>query len=133
MGRNYFVCSVGDPNDSSQYDTENFERCQNHKCFVLIPTGREGCIGKIQKGDILFLKYQKFLVAYGIAVSALQTDQDVSEDEGWDHRIDVAHWNLLKRVSYYGILEAQMGGTNFDTVKQVTEDFAINRLKAMGA
>jgi hypothetical protein len=26
-----------------------------------------------------------------------------------------------------------MGGTNFDTVKQVKEDFAIDRLKAMGA
>ena len=133
MARNYFVCSVGDPNDLSNYDDENYKRCREHKCFVLIPTGREGSIYIIQKGDILFLKYQKTLVAYGIAVSSLQTDQDISNGDGWDHRIDVANWNFLKGVSYYGISGDQIGGTNFDTVKQITEDFALGRLKDMGA
>lgn len=129
MEKKYFICSVGDPTATEAYDKENFERCLQNNCFVLIPTGRQGAIDQIKVGDILLLKYRKGVIAYGRAVSTLLTDKDMSDDEGWDNRIDVNCWIKGNHISYEGITGAQIGGTNFDTVKRVTEEFATDKIR----
>lgn len=138
MARNYFVCSVGKPEPAPNWIDKVYSLCLNQKIFVLVANGKRGSISKISPDDILFLKYRKRLVAYGVAVSSVQTDQDFSEDldedgMGWDHRIDVANWiPITPGITYVGIQKAQIGGTAYDTVKQVNESFGLNRLKAMG-
>ena len=133
MEKNYFICSVGDPKATEAYDEENLERCLQNNCFVLIPTGRQGAIAQIKVGDILLLKYRKGLIAYGRAVSTLLTDKDMSDGEGWDNRIDVNCWIKGNHVSYEGIADAQIGGTNYDTVKKVKEEFATDKIRKISA
>lgn len=128
MEKNYFICSVGDPTATEAYDKENLERCLQNNCFVLIPTGRQGAIAQIKVGDILILKYRKRVMAHGIAVSTLLTDKDMSNKKGWNNRIDVDCWIEGNHTSYYGISDAQIGGTNRDTVKRVKEEFATDKI-----
>lgn len=126
--RNYFICSVGDPTATVAYDTENLERCIQNNCFVLIPTGKQGAIDQIKIGDILLLKYRKRVIAHGIAISTLLTDKDMSNKKGWNNRIDVDCWKQGNHISYKGIVKAQIGGTNYDTVKRVKDEFAIDKI-----
>jgi hypothetical protein len=133
MERNYFICSVGDPTAAVVYDEENLERCLQNNCFVLIPTGKQGAIDQIKIGDILLLKYRKGVIAYGRAISTLLTDKDMSDEEGWDNRIDVNCWIKGNHVSYEGISDAQIGGTNYDTVKKVKEEFATDKIRKISA
>ena len=88
----------------------------------MIPNGRQGAIYDIKVGDILLLKYRKHLIAYGRATSALLTDKDMDD---WDHRIDIQIWIKGNSVSFEGIKDAQIGGTNHDTVKKVKVKTAI--------
>lgn len=131
MERNYFICSVGDPDDV--YDTDNLTRCIVNNCFVLNPIGsHHGCIEQIKEGDILLLKYQHHFIAYGRAISSLKTDKDISDGEGWTYRVEVNMWLKGNHAHKYGIQAAQEGGTAYDTVKKVERLFALGKIEEIG-
>jgi hypothetical protein len=129
MERNYFICSVGEP--LKDYDTDNLTRCIINCCFVLHKSNiHKGPIHEIKVGDVLILKYKEHFIAYGRAISSLQTDHDF-EDE-WDHRIDVNLWIVGKHSHRYGIQDAQLGGNSYDTVKKVSREFALSKIEEIG-
>jgi hypothetical protein len=131
MQRNYFVCSIGEPGKG--YDAENLLRCIENMNFVLHEdTIRKGAIEEIKIGDLLILKYQEHLIAYGQVISNLDKKTDLSEGEGWAWSIKVNRWILGKHIHIYGIKDAQEGGTNYDTVKKVERDYALQKVEEIG-
>ncbi|WCL80887.1 hypothetical protein PPO43_13000 [Saprospira sp. CCB-QB6] len=129
MKRNYFICSVGDPEKS--YDLENLNRCILKCCFVLhAANSQKGSITEIQNGDILILKFREHFIAYGRAISSLKTDTDLGE--GWNHVIDVNLWIVGNHSHRYGIKDAQQGGNNYSTVKKVSKEFALSKMEEIG-
>lgn len=128
MSRNYFICSVGEPQKG--YDSENLTRCIVNCCFVLHDSNKnKGCILDIKEGDILFLKYQQHFIAYGRATSALKID-DI--EDGWNHKVDVNLWIVGNHIHRYGIKNAQEGGNAYDTVKKVDMEFALKKMEEIG-
>jgi hypothetical protein len=78
------------------------------------------------------LKYLHHFIAYGRAISSLKTDKDLSNGEGWTHRIDVNLWIIGNHTHKYGIQAAQEGGTNYDTVRKVDKSFALMKMEEIG-
>ena len=130
MEKNYYVCSVGDPENEHHYDKVNLTRCLENDCYVLNEYAkRKGPIENIKIGDIILLKSQKHLIAYGLASSTLQKDKDLSEGEDWSYRIEIKKWIQGTHSSIHGIESAQVGGTNYDAVKKVSEEFGLKKMK----
>ncbi len=131
MERNYFICSVGQPD--KDYDTENLTRCILNNCFVLNEYNKQkGSISEIKEGDILILKYKEHFIGYGKAISTLQTDRDLSEGDEWNWRIDVNLWITGNHIYRYGIKWAQESGSSYDTVKKVSREFALQKMEEIG-
>ncbi len=67
----YFVCSIGQPGEG--YDDENLCRCIVNKGYFLhVGCTHQGPIAEIQSGDLLILKYQNELIAYGRTIDIMQ-------------------------------------------------------------
>jgi hypothetical protein len=131
MERNYFVCSVGQPDKN--YDTENLNRCILNNCFVLNELNiQKGSISEIKNGDILILKYKEHFFAYGRAISALSTEKDLSDGDCWNWRIDVNIWITGNHIHRYGIKEAQESGNSYETVKKISREFALKKIEEIG-
>jgi hypothetical protein len=128
MDRNYYVCSIGQPDEG--YDDENLRRCITNNCFVLHEDNlRKGAIREIKENDILILKYKKQFIGYGRAVSSLEI---TNEENGWNHIVSVNLWITGRHSGIYGIQDAQEGGTNYDTVKKVERLFALQNIEEIG-
>lgn len=133
MDRKYFICSVGDPNED--YDEKNMSRCIKY-CghFMHKNTKQRGPFHRISKGDIAILKYKKKLVAYGLV-----NKTDSSDDkklQGWIYAVYVDKWyfynenNPMEGIGYYGISDAMIvGGTSYDTIKEVESKFALKKME----
>jgi hypothetical protein len=131
MARNYFICSVGQPD--KDYDAENLTRCITNSCFVLNEYNKhKGCINEIKEGDLLILKYSHHFIGYGRAIASLQQDKDLSNNEDWTWRIDVSSWIIGNQIHKYGIQDATDGGSPYDTVKSVSRDFALKKIEEIG-
>lgn len=127
---NYYVCSVGEPQHEPPYHEDNLVRCIWNKCFVYCEPLHIGPADQIRCGDVLILKYNHHFVGYGRALSRLLDDRDLGE--GFRFRVDVDYWIIGTPVGIGGIQEAQIGGTNYDTVKLVREDFALEKMRVIG-
>ena len=131
MNRKYYICSIGKPGEG--YDDENLIRCVINNCFVLHEKNkRKGCIEEIKQGDILILKYKHNFIGYGRATSELQKDREIPEGSGWSWRIDVNLWIMGNHIYKYGIKAAKESGTEYDTVKKVNRDFALQKMEEIG-
>ena len=129
IGVKFFICSVGDP--EKDYDEENLERIIEKKAFILHKdTKRKGAYSQIQSGDILLLKFKKRLIGYG-RTTGIDT-------------LDLPYWNLAARVekwvfkeenapevgiSYEGMNQELLNGGQYDTVKEITGNFAMEKIK----
>ena len=123
----YFICSIGEPGED--YDTENLGRCILHSCFYIHTDSKQkGAIDTIEPDDILILKYQHSFIAYGRAVSGAV----YGEGGGWTITVPVAGWITGHPASKYGIKDAQIDGNNFQTIKEVTREFARAKIAEIG-
>lgn len=130
MNRNYFVCSIGAPNE--KYSDENLRRCIDNKCFVLSEgSAQKGAINDIKPDDLLLLKYDKHFVAYGKAISN-RKNEDISNGYGWSLKIDVNCWIVGNKASISGIKNAQDGGSNYATVRKIERAFALQKIEEIG-
>lgn len=128
--RNYYICSVGKPDDG--YDDTVVMLCITNNCFVLHETAtRIGLIREIVAGDILILKYKHHFIGYGRAISSLLTDRDLDGD-GWSWRVEVNLWITGNHVHKYGIQAAMESGGPFDIVKRVERQFALEKIEEIG-
>jgi hypothetical protein len=128
----YFVCSVGEPN--KEYDSENLNRCVINKGYYLnVGCVHQGSIQVIQPGDLLILKYQDELIAYGRAIDSLQEKNEANNiNNGWIFVVSVNYWITGNSVSNYGIQNAQMSGSPYDAVKEVSQEFALKKIEEIG-
>lgn len=126
MSRSYYICSIGQPGQG--YDDENLRRCIVSNCFVLHEDAKQkGCINDIEIDDILILKYQNELIGYGRA-----TNPVISVGTGWSLQVSVNLWIMGNHVHKYGIKDAQQAGSNYDAVKKVDRDFALQKMEEIG-
>lgn len=131
MGKNYFVCSIGQPDRG--YDDENLRRCIVNSSFVLHEDNKyKGAISEIKAGDILILKYQHQFIGYGKAIRELAIDENIAGGSGWKWTVKVSLWIMGAQTSKYGIQKAQESGTAYDTVKKVSKDFALKKMSEIG-
>jgi 5-methylcytosine-specific restriction enzyme B len=129
MNRKFYACSVGKPGED--YVEENLQRIISNKAFVLhTDTIQKGKYELIKPGDILLLKYERKFVAYGES-----TEKFVSNDPGWNHWVKVIEWyfnnpdNHTSGIVRDGIDSNTIAGGKYGTVKEITLDFALNKLE----
>lgn len=126
---NFYVASAGQPDED--YLERNFERIITQKSFNLHEnTPQKGAYEKVQKGDILILKYNDLLVCYGKVKGNRNTKG--KEFNLW---IDVDYWvshdltNIRKGISKKGIQDASISGGQYGTIKEVKSAYALKKLK----
>ena len=130
MNQGYYVCSIGQ--SETDYVEENLKRCVLNSCFVLHETAsQKGAIKDIKPNDILILKYQQRIIGYGKASGSLIIEDNESL-EGWNWKVPVHHWIIGKSTSITGIKDAQEYGSNFATVRKVSNDFALAKMSDVG-
>lgn len=128
MERKFFVCSVGQPGKG--YDFENLQRIVKEQAFILHEdTKQKGTYDKIRPNDVLILKYQNKLIAYGLA-----TGNHKAEVEEWNLYSSVQEWvfhidsNHESGISGYGLQSDTIGGGQYGTVKEVNSKFGIDKM-----
>lgn len=128
---NFYICSVGEKN--SDYIEDNLERCISYKGhFMHKATTHKGAFDDVQNNDIIFLKYNNNLIAFGEVISKDSSENSKLND--WNYAIYVNEWyfydktNIKKGVDRYGIQEATLKGDQFATIKQIDEDFALDKI-----
>lgn len=130
MSTNYYVCSVGEP--GKEYDDANLIRCINNCCFVLhSANSQKGSYKEIKDNDVLLLKYKGKIIAYGRATSDWIDNPSI--DDGWRITIPVNVWIVGNPISNYGIKNAQKYGSPYATVKNVTKEFALEKMNQIGS
>lgn len=129
----FFVGSIGRPGED--YVEENFDRIFENKGFVLHNnTKQKGSFHDIEPGDILLLKYNRMLIAYGKV-----TEVKITDDEEWNHWAYVEKWfqynaeNPREGVSRYGIDDSTLTGGKYGTVKAVNLKFAMDKLSEINS
>ena len=127
MEQKYFVGSVGKPGGG--YDDENLSNCIKYSAHIMHKdTQQKGAYDIISANDIIFLKYDKRLVAYGIVTSLDKSEKDKSE--GWDYYVNVEKWNFYNKnnhksgISRDGIGQENKTGSKYATIKHISLDFA---------
>ncbi|SDM66075.1 AAA family ATPase [Kriegella aquimaris] len=130
---NFFVVSAGKP--GSDYIEDNFTDIIETNEFALHPdTQQKGTYYSIESNDILIIKYERKLVAFGIVSKVYE---DKSKD--FSLRVKVKEWVLHIRdnpklgVSRYGIQKATIGGGRYGTVKTVRPNFGLDKIKEINA
>jgi len=127
----YYVCSIGRPGEG--YDDENLRRCLMDRGFRLHKgCAQRGPIADIQSGDLLILKYQDGFIAYGRATAQVEEEAETVTNGGWIFKVPVALWITGKKISKYGIQDAQISGAPFDAVKEVSRTFALEKIEEIG-
>ena len=130
----FFVCSVGDPRED--YTDDNLIRCVEQNAHVMhesTRSDRKGDFNLVRDNDIIFLKYNQKIIAWGKVVGKVAPG-DGSED-GWNNKIFVQQWIFYSGdhrsgVGYYGINNACVNATiNYDVVRQVQSSWAVAKLK----
>ena len=129
----FFACSVGEP--GKDYVEENLERIITNRAFILHEnTPQKGVYDQIKKGDILLLKYNKQFIAYGVTIERKQTD-----DIEWNLRAMVKEWifknseNHKEGIPTYGIGFETSGGGKYGTVKDLTPNFGLLKMKEINS
>lgn len=129
--RNYYICSVGEP--GKDYVEENLERIISKGSFYMHKgTTQVGYYHSIIPTDILILKYNSMLIAYGEAMGNIECD----EDDEWIFKSPVKEWYFYnksdsrKGVNYYGIQwETLPGSGQMATVKGITPAFGFKKIQ----
>ena len=130
MKRNYYVCSVGDPNAGTNYDTQNLMRCIVNCCFVINEGAKQiALLDDIKIGDILILKYKNEFIAYGSA-SSPRINKDLGG--GWNNVIEMNTWIVGKHAGKYGIQKAREEGGAQSAIKKINRDFALSKIEEIG-
>ncbi|WP_083634692.1 McrB family protein [Saccharicrinis aurantiacus] len=132
--RNFFVCSVGEL--GKDYVKDNLKRIVKDNAFVLHEdTTQKGVYDSIYKGDILLLKYNRQLVAYGECLKRFQ-----SNHREWNLRAKVKEWHFYDQqsaeigISYHGLQENMLPGSGqMGTVKGVNFSYGINKIEEIDA
>lgn len=131
--RRFFACSVGEPN--MDYDDENLERIIQKKAFILHEDAKQkGVYEDIKSGDILLLKYKSNFIGYGET-----TGKTKSDDLEWNLFAPVIEWFFFnpdqpqEGISYYGIKTNTEGGGVYGTVKELSQNFAIDKMREINA
>ena len=131
MFMNFYICSVGVI--KSDYIDENLERCISYKGhFMHKTTIHKGAFDDVQENDIIFLKYNNNLIAFGEVNSKSSSENIKLKD--WNYAIYVKEWyfhdqtNKGKGVGRYGIQEATLKGDQFATIKQINENYALGKI-----
>lgn len=124
----FFVVSAGQPGE--EYMDQNFERIIKNNAFNLHEdTIKKGCYHAIEANDVLILKYNDNLVAYGVATKRYKTT-----NEPFNLWAGVGEWvlhnnvNPKQGISKTGIGKAAINAGSFDTVKVVNSDYAIKKI-----
>ena len=96
-------------------------------------TPHKGLFNSVRKHDIVLLKYDNGLIAYGEVLKTDTSDNDLLGD--WNYAIYVDKWyyhnddNIKKGVSRYGVQDATVAGDQFATVKEIRKEFAIKKME----
>jgi Cdc6-like AAA superfamily ATPase len=124
----FFVVSAGQPGED--YMDENFGRIIQNNAFNLHEdTKMKGFYAEIKANDVLILKYNDNLVAYGIATKRYETTKEPFNL--WAGVVEWALYNIedpKQGISKTGIGKAAMKAGSFDTVKEVNSDYAIEKI-----
>ncbi len=75
----------------------------------------------------MILKYQDEYIGYGRATNSVQ-----SVGTGWSLQVGVNLWIMGNHVNKYGIKNAQQSGSNYDAVKNIHRDFALQKMEEIG-
>lgn len=127
----YYICSIGQPGGG--YDDENLRRCLMDKAFRLnIGCTQRGPITDIQVDDLLILKYQDIFIAYGRTAGQVEEEVETVANKGWIFKIPVSYWITGNQIPKYGIQEAQISGSPFDAIKEVSRSFALEKIEEIG-
>ena len=125
----FYACSVGQP--GKDYVERNLERILKNKSFILHKdTIQKGVYSSIQPGDILLLKYNSNFIAYGKTIGIITTD-----NQEWNLRAPVIEWifkdpdDPRKGIKTYGIGYETIGGGPYGTVKELTMNFGLQKIK----
>lgn len=128
----YFVGSVGQIGEG--YDDENLDRCIKYSAHIMHKdTKQKGEFGSVKPNSVIFLKYNDTLVAYGSVISSSKKDDP--EGNGWSYRIKVEEWffydmkDSRRGVSKGGISNHIIKGSQWATIKEVTEQFAMDKMR----
>ena len=131
---NFFICSVGEPKE--RYFEENFKRCIDFNGhFMYKDTTHKGVYSDVKKGDIIFLRYADKLNAFGLVEKKENIANPLLGD--WNYAIYVSKWyfhddaNKKKGVTRNGIQSATIAGDQFATIKQISKDYAIDKMIAI--
>jgi hypothetical protein len=128
MKRRFFICSVGEI--GQDYAKDNLHRCVEYNGhFMHRDTKHKGVFDDVKKDDIIFLKYNVRLIAYG---KVKYTDTiDKEELGGWNYAIYVDKLfflddsNIEKGVCIYGVKDASIGTDQYATIKEIKTSFAL--------
>lgn len=133
MNRNFFICSVGEKN--KDYSDENLKRCIDNKAhYMHKSTTHKGVFGNVKENDIVILKYADDYIAFGMVTKKYDDDKTYQD---WSFAIYVKQWyfhnntNKKKGVSRYGVQDATIEGDQYATIKQITAEFAKDRMIAI--
>lgn len=136
--RNFYIASVG--KQGEDYVEGNFDRCiADSAHYMHINTKQKGQVYEVKPGDIVFLKYNRQLVAYGEAIQVDDKKRKCPQGwDGWYLEIKVKQWffhdvhDPRKGISNYGIQENQeQGASQMGTVKRINPEWAINKIKEL--
>lgn len=128
---NYFVCTYGN------FDGRNdlLDRSEKEKCYFLHENVHyPSAIKEIKQGDIVLLKDNAFIIAWGEAENLSGTDSPITHTgtNGWKHVIKVKNWNKgVSSVHSYGLQWKTLIGGKMSLVKKVTPRWALEKLSAM--
>ncbi|MCH7411105.1 AAA family ATPase [Belliella sp. DSM 111904] len=129
MKKRFFVCSVGQPGKG--YDSDNLKRIIINKAFILYEnTSQKGVYNEIKPNDILLLKYQNKLIAYGLASGNHQKPLS-----GWNLYSPLEDWffhdnlNTEIGVGFKGLQGYTIGGGQYGTVKEVYSSFGLAKME----
>lgn len=133
MNRNFFICSAGEKNKA--YGDENLENCINNKAHIMYrDIAQKGVFNLIKPKDILFLKYNGRLIAYGSSTG--RDDSEKQDSDGWDFYAYVEEWffydNKSPRngVSNEGVSKyTKEGSGKYGTVKEIELLYAIRKME----
>lgn len=127
----FFIGSVGRPGEG--YDDENLDRCIESLAHVMHRnTKQKGVFSKVKPNSILFLKYKDNLVAYGLVKETTRTEDP--DEDGWSYRIKVDKWffydntDCRKGVSNYGVSSHIIDGSQMATLKEISEEYAMEKM-----
>ena len=128
---NYFVCTYG--NFDGRNDLLN--RSEKEKCYFLHKNAHyPSAINEIKQGDIVLLKDNAFIIAWGEAQNLPGTASPISHagTDEWKHIINVKGWNKgVSNVHSYGLQWETLIGGKMSLVKKVTHRWALEKLSAM--